>query len=158
MSEELYNSSDYCSLAEQYEELKKENAELTADKIHLIQAAMDGGDRYHYTAHDIGYRDLERKVKALEADYSISNRELLILSVELARLAELEAERRWIPVSERLPEIGFTGLCQVAGNGYVIARYAPYDSEGGWTSDEIGYCFVTHWMPLPPPPELPRDE
>ena len=53
MSEELYNSSDYCSLAEQYEELKKENAELTADKIHLIQAAMDGGDRYHYTAHDI---------------------------------------------------------------------------------------------------------
>ena len=49
MSEELYNSSDYCSLAEQYEELKKENDELTADKIHLIQAAMDGRDRYHYT-------------------------------------------------------------------------------------------------------------
>jgi len=96
MSEELYNSSDYCSLAEQYEELKKENAELTADKIHLIQAAMDGGDRYHYTAHDIGYRDLERKVKALEADCSISNRELLILSVELARrdeiIARLKAE------------------------------------------------------------------
>jgi len=96
MSEELYNSSDYCSLAEQYEELKKENAELTADKIHLIQAAMDGGDRYHYTAHDIGYRDLERKVKALEADCSILNRELLILSVELARrdeiIARLKAE------------------------------------------------------------------
>lgn len=91
MSEELYNSSDYCSLAEQYEELKKENAELTADKIHLIQAAMDGGDRYHYTAHDIGYRDLERKVKALEADCSISNRELLILSVELARRDEIIA-------------------------------------------------------------------
>ena len=96
MSEELYNSSDYCSLAEQYEELKKENDELTADKIHLIQAAMDGRDRYHYTAHDIGYRDLERKVKALEADCSISNRELLILSVELARrdeiIARLKAE------------------------------------------------------------------
>lgn len=89
MSEELYNSSDYCSLAEQYEELKKENAELTADKIHLIQAAMDGGDRYHYTAHDIGYRDLERKVKALEADYSISSRELLILQAELARRDEI---------------------------------------------------------------------
>ena len=70
-----------------------------------------------------------------------------------ARIAELEEKQRWIPVSERLPEIGFTGLCQVAGNGYVIARYAPYDSEGGWTSDEIGYCFVSHWMPLPPPPE-----
>lgn len=71
----------------------------------------------------------------------------------LEEIERLQAERRWIPVSERLPESGFVGLCQVAGNGYVIARYAPYDSEGGWTSDEIGYCFVTHWMPLPPPPE-----
>ena len=88
MSEELYNSDDFCKLAEQYEELKKENDELTADKIHLIQAAMDGGEHYHYTAHDIGYRDLERKVKALEADYIISNRELLILQAELARRDE----------------------------------------------------------------------
>ena len=39
---------------------------------------------------------MERKVKALEADCSISNRELLILSVELARrdeiIARLKAE------------------------------------------------------------------
>ena len=88
MNEELYNSHDYCLLAEQYEELKKENNELAADKIHLIQAAMDGGEHYHYTAHDIGYRDLERKVKALESDYIISNRELLILQAELARRDE----------------------------------------------------------------------
>ena len=47
MSEELYNSSDYCWLAEQYE--------------------------------------------ALEADCSILNRELLILSVELARRDEIIA-------------------------------------------------------------------
>ena len=78
----------------------------------------------------------------------------LAVNAELVEKYErLRSERRWIPVSERLPEIGFTGLCQVAGNGYVIARYAPYDSEGGWTSDEIGYCFVTHWMPLPSSPE-----
>lgn len=70
-----------------------------------------------------------------------------------AELARLNAERRWIPVSEKLPEIGFAGLCQVAGNGYVIARYAPYDSKEGWTSDEIGYCEVTHYSPLPPAPE-----
>ena len=88
MSEELYNSNDYCSLAEENEELKKENAELLADKLYLIGAAMDGGDKYHYAAHDIGYRDMERKVKALEADYVISNRELLILQ---QRIAELEA-------------------------------------------------------------------
>ena len=41
-------------------------------------------------------RDLERKCKALEADYIISNRELLVKQVEIqrltARIAELEKE------------------------------------------------------------------
>ena len=57
---------------------------------------MDGGDKYHYAAHDMAYRDLERKCKRLEADYIISNRELLVKQVEIQRLttriAELEAE------------------------------------------------------------------
>ena len=44
MSEELYNSNDYCSLAEQYEELKKENAELTADKAHLMNLFMESSE------------------------------------------------------------------------------------------------------------------
>ena len=86
MPEELYNSHDYCLLVDEYEALKLENEELIADKIHLINAAMDGGDKYHYAAHDIGYRYLERKCKALEADYAVSNRELLILQVEISRL------------------------------------------------------------------------
>jgi DNA repair exonuclease SbcCD ATPase subunit len=90
MSEELYDSNDYCKLAEEFEELKKENAELARDKAYLINASMDGGDKYHYEAHDIGYRDLERKVKALEADCVISNRELLVKQVEITALrAEL---------------------------------------------------------------------
>jgi len=95
MPEELYTSRDFCELAEQFEELKRENEELVSDKTYLINAAMDGGDKYHYTAHDIAYRDLERKCKALEAEYAISNRELLIKQVEInrqsARIAELEA-------------------------------------------------------------------
>lgn len=90
MPEELYNSHDYCSLAEELEAVKAELAEVTADKYYLINAAMDGGDTFHYTAHDMGYRDMERKVKYLEADYVISNRELLIKQVENQRLtAEL---------------------------------------------------------------------
>lgn len=96
MPEELYTSRDFCELAEKFEELKRENEELVSDKTYLINAAMDGGDKYHYTAHDIAYRDLERKCKALEADYIISNRELLVKQVEIlrltARIAELEGE------------------------------------------------------------------
>ena len=96
MPEELYTSRDFCELAEQFEELKRENEELVSDKMRLINAAMDGVDKYRYTAHDIAYRDLERKCEALEADYVISNRELLIKQVEInrqsARIAELEQE------------------------------------------------------------------
>ena len=76
MPEELYNSHDYCTLAEELEKLKLENEELIADKIDLC--------------------------KALEADYAISNRELLILQVEISRLnAELA---RLTALVERLKE------------------------------------------------------
>ena len=43
MVEELYDSHDYCQLAEELEAVKAELAEVTADKINLINAAMDGG-------------------------------------------------------------------------------------------------------------------
>jgi hypothetical protein len=93
MPEELYNSHDYCLLVEEFESLKAELAEVTADKINLIAAAMDGGDTFHYIAHDMGYRDMERKVKYLEADYVISNRELLIKQAEIQRLTAELARR-----------------------------------------------------------------
>ena len=48
MPEELYNSHDYCLLVDEYEALKLENEELIADKIDLINAAMDGGDKYKW--------------------------------------------------------------------------------------------------------------
>ena len=109
----------------------------------------------HIFNHQIGLdsEDIDTLLDEIERLKNENKQYQNIFDLQKATIERLQAERRWIPVSERLPEIGFTGLCQVAGNGYVIARYAPYDSEGGWTSDEIGYCFVTHWMPLPEPPE-----
>lgn len=150
MSEELYNSNDYCKLAEELEELKKENAELARDKVYLINASMDGGDKYHYQAHDIGYRDLERKVKALEADYVISNRELLVKQVEItalrAEIERLQAERRWIPVGERLPEEKQNVLA-------LDKTGTAYHWEYSRSLSNIFVSIYTHWMPLPEPPE-----
>ena len=97
MSEELYNSNDYCSLAEQYEELKKENAELTADKAHLMNLFMESSEYIFDVVSNMKINDLERKCKALEADYVISNRVLLILQ---QRIAELEG------FIDRLIEVG----------------------------------------------------
>lgn len=148
MSEELYNSNDYCKLAEELEELKRENEELVSDKTYLINAAMDGGDKYHYTAHDIAYRDLERKCKALEAE-----------NVALREYIE-GLDPRWIPVSERLPEA--TGDYIVTCDGWSNSEIAYWnfpdsDNPSGWL-EYMQYIWsrkpVKYWMPLPQPPEV----
>ena len=135
MPEELYTSRDFCELAEKFEELKRENEELVSDKTYLINAAMDGGDKYHYTAHDIAYRDLERKCKALE-------RELLILSVELARRDEIIARLK--EDGERLVEylpLEWVGLC----NAYMCraCNNVIHSRDGDTVGDHAPDCPIT---------------
>lgn len=65
------------------------------------------------------------------------------LSMAVAALREQE-ERRWIPVTERLPDIGKDVLIYSKEDGVDVDYY------GG---DMFGYCNVTHWMPLPEPPK-----
>jgi len=107
------------------------------------------------TAHDIAYRDLERKCKALEADYIISNRELLVKQVEIqrltARIAELEGERRWKDSNVELPKEDTDGNALL-----VICRYS-----GEWARAPFGIEFsdefvrhYSHWMNVPEPPEV----
>jgi hypothetical protein len=65
------------------------------------------------------------------------------------RIAELEAERRWIPVSERMPEDLQSVVIITNDSMTGIVRYLElYGREGfgAWSED------VTHWMPLPEPP------
>lgn len=74
-------------------------------------------------------------------------------------IVQLEAQQPcWISVNDRLPERGIT-RCIIAiklGNGLkgtLCARYnADLKSWSGWYNDKIT-SEVTHWMPLPQPPE-----
>lgn len=66
-------------------------------------------------------------------------------------IAELEAERRWIPVSERLPEDLQSVVIITNDSMTGIVRYLElYGREGfgAWSED------VTHWMPIPKLPEV----
>ena len=65
--------------------------------------------------------------------------------------ADVEPVRRWIPCSERLPERpGDYQVCtknEYYGTKNVAKRYFNGDCwSGRWTN-------ITHWMPLPEPPE-----
>ena len=58
--------------------------------------------------------------------------------------------QRWIPVSERLPEVGEKVLCQCQANIYEVLKL----TVDGWYHDN-NHCymsgFVIAWQPLPQP-------
>ncbi len=59
-------------------------------------------------------------------------------------------EQRWIPVNERLPELGERVLCQCQANIYEVLKL----TVDGWYYNP-NHCymesFVIAWMPLPQP-------
>lgn len=73
------------------------------------------------------------------------------------RIAELEEAQRWIPVTERLPEVyrDETGehipfiVCEGDGGYPFTARYDGINWRAG-----IFVPDITHWMPLPELPEV----
>jgi len=67
------------------------------------------------------------------------------------RIAELEAERRWIPVSERLPENISNVLILSRGEQLIASYHSKYSL---WYVPFVDKPVVTHWMPLPELPEV----
>lgn len=67
--------------------------------------------------------------------------------------ADVEPVRRWIPCSERMPKV-----CKKTSYFAYIPRFGAVDiadyhpDVDGWTVNGLPIT-VTHWMPLPEPPE-----
>lgn len=81
-------------------------------------------------------------------------------------LCKLEPPHRWIPCSERLPETDGPYLVAYDKNGWIGAyNFAQEQDFPGLTGKKnvwwrmgdnqrpLMCCSVTHWMPLPEPPE-----
>lgn len=94
-----------------------------------------------------GFQGKEAEIKAVE--------DACILAVAAIREQE---QRRWIPVTERLPEKDDRFMCtykfnsnsemQFVGDLYYFAS----DKHPYWQHESAG-VIVTHWMPLPEPPK-----
>lgn len=116
----------------------------------------------------------EERLAAYE-DTNLAPSEILALKAEVERLRE---ERRWIPVTERLPEIGKCVLLRHTYNAFIgehgeyegitigylhrptDRRYKPYfyyvavSDYGDMVRAESicpGSEYVTHWMKMPEP-------
>ena len=84
------------------------------------------------------------------------------LESQQKRIEELEAERRWIPVSERLPaewwhkgdDMHAEGPMEfiVFIEGALVPTVMYFNGESFIDWYGISYN-VTHWMPLPEPPK-----
>ena len=115
--------------------------------------------------------DLLNKFGSAQFDFMVWNTPDNLVARDKARqeisdyIAELEEKQRWIPVSERLPEVfkvvhvidmNDTGghLCNLYGTAMLV------EVSGNKRFGFIGHCGwdtsdVTHWMyamPLPQPP------
>ena len=131
MSEELYNSNDFCKLAEEFEELKKENAELSRDKDRLMNLFMERSEYVFNVVANMKIESLTQKCKALEADYAVSNREMLLMQVEIGELKSELARRD--EVIRKLKEDGerlFSGLKDFDGTrGWKICKFCHAEME-----------------------------
>lgn len=63
----------------------------------------------------------------------------------------------WISVNDKLPNRD--GFYLVLENVNQVAGYYHWCREFGWNTDggRINIQTVTHWMPLPTPPEVRND-
>ena len=81
-----------------------------------------------------------------ECDYLIAHDDVLTQYITL-----LEKEQRWISVSERLPEGRTVLVFKKEGSISIDTTYIDGGNYFWWKS---GQSKVTHWMPLPNPPEV----
>jgi hypothetical protein len=90
----------------------------------------------------------------------VADAAIKIINEQEKRIAELEAERRWIPVADRLPDsslIGHLFMCyDAAAKQHETMLFDYIDGEcfwvSGWVIPNRTRPNISHWMPLPSPP------
>ena len=102
---------------------------------------------------------LSEEIKEMAGDYTYISGSWLSICAEEAealenKIAELEAQTQWVSVDERLPECDKHS----GGDNYYSDMVLQFDRDIGYgigrvINDDFASPTVTHWMPLPKPPE-----
>lgn len=96
-------------------------------------------------------KDLDRRIRQGGDDAIAAVSEYLATRQQVADdITDAFTKPRWIPVSERLPELG---LSVIGVGGESSPREMWLDLNHQWhMADGSEVDLVTHWMPLPEPP------
>ena len=132
----------------------------TNEMIAGLRKLCGQGTEYRRTVCRLAADTLEaqqKRIEELEAELKDErHRHDRYVDFELAQAKELEqmrAERRWIPVTERLPEHSDGHVLVTDGEQVKIScRNACYQTANGEIRCAQGYGSgmpVTHWMPMP---------
>lgn len=114
----------------------------------------------HFSVHD------ETSLLLLKAADAIERLDA-IAQTYVETVHEIEDKRKWIPVTERLPNCNGCYLVwrpHFFGGEIGMPSICYFDGTNTW-HDSYGVDFtrilhsedVTHWMPLPQPPEEDKD-
>ena len=119
------------------------------------------------------YEELRGNLMAQATHFSVHDETSLLLLKAADAIEDLDNRlnlhrqgkiRHWIPVTERLPEVGKKILVFAYGNDTLTARMQKR-TENGHPVFECNGIFlemaklgrITHWMPLPEPPKADKD-
>lgn len=96
---------------------------------------------------------IQKEFGALFCDDKLKQEAAVLIEQQAARIAELEAKvPRWVPVTERLPEIEQRVLVlDRHGNKMVrtMRRLASEEEPSFRPDGLVPQKHITHWMPLP---------
>lgn len=134
-------------------------AEWQRDHERVTPIAL--GDDLVEAANRIANQDTH--IKALQkviADLQVQNEQLREASALMAKESADLLERRWTPVTERLPELQSWGASELVlgliknEGGYPLPNptLCVYCGDGIW-SVPGRYARITYWMPIPALPE-----
>lgn len=123
---------------------------ISAEGLEIIKGLAQAAEA---AIEDLSEQLSEQEVTP-EAGHFIDKYADRILS-ELQELkGSIKDKPRWTSVKERMPEDGKNVLAYEGGGFYFL----DWCCDGNWVVASASTAVVTHWMPLPPAPEPPKEE
>ena len=91
--------------------------------------------------------------KAFQPKYAPAINRTFAAMIDSVPAADVVERPRWISVKERMPEDGKNVLAYEGGGFYFL----DWCCDGDWVVASASAAVVTHWMPLPEPPNCGAD-